>query len=83
VYFGQVRFVEIAKRIAVRPLNQLSPEEDFMLGILLGYERGQQCQRYLARVRRSPRHARLRRDLANTPPCAWPAPQAPSIKLHE
>ena len=58
VYFGQVRFVEIAKRIAVRPLNQLSPEEDFMLGILLGYERGQQCQRYLARVRRSPRHAR-------------------------
>jgi hypothetical protein len=51
LYFGQASHVEIARRIAVRPLNQLSPEEDFMLGILLGYERGQQCSRYLDRVR--------------------------------
>jgi len=51
LYFGQSRFVEIARRIAVRPLHQLSPEEDFMLGILLGYEHGQQCQRYLEKVR--------------------------------
>ncbi|MET0388539.1 MAG: DUF2023 family protein [Polyangiales bacterium] len=51
LYFGQSRFVEIARRLAVRPLNQLSPEEDFMLGILLGYERGQQCRRYLVRIR--------------------------------
>jgi len=55
LYFGQSSYVEIARRIAVRPLNQLSPEEDFMLGILLGYERGQQCNRYLDRVRSTAR----------------------------
>jgi len=52
LYFGQSSHVEIARRIAVRPLNQLSPEEDFMLGILLGYERAQQCTRYLDRIRK-------------------------------
>jgi hypothetical protein len=51
LYFGQARFVEIARRLAVRPLNELTPEEDFMLGILLGYERGQQCRRYLGKIR--------------------------------
>jgi hypothetical protein len=51
LYFGRARYVEIARRLAVRPLNELSPEEDFMLGILLGYERSQQCRRYLVRIK--------------------------------
>ncbi|MEY4581540.1 MAG: hypothetical protein RL701_6243 [Pseudomonadota bacterium] len=54
LYFGQARYVEIARRLAVRPLNRLSPEEDFMLGILLGYDSGQQCQRYLEKIRSGP-----------------------------
>lgn len=29
-----------------RPLHQLSPEEDFMLGAMLGYDICAQCERY-------------------------------------
>lgn len=50
LYFGNPQFVAVARRIAVRPLSQLSAEEDFMLGTLLGYDREQQCRRYLGRL---------------------------------
>ena len=30
----------------IRPLNQLSAEEDFILGAMLGYDLCQQCKRY-------------------------------------
>ena len=29
-----------------KPLNKLTPEEDFMLGIMLGYDISMQCERY-------------------------------------
>lgn len=32
-----------------RPLNQLSPEEDFILGALLGYDIRMQCECYCSR----------------------------------
>lgn len=32
-----------------RPLDQLSPEEDFILGALLGYDIRMQCERYCSR----------------------------------
>jgi hypothetical protein len=50
VFFGTAQFVAVAKRIAVRPLHQLSAEEDFILGTLLGYDGEQQCRRYLGRL---------------------------------
>lgn len=50
LYFGNPQFVAVARRLAVRPLSQLSAEEDFMLGTLLGYDREQQCRRYLGRL---------------------------------
>ena len=50
LYFGNPQFVAVARRIAIRPLSQLSAEEDFMLGTLLGYDREQQCRRYLGRI---------------------------------
>lgn len=50
LYFGNPQFVAVARRIAIRPLAQLSAEEDFMLGTLLGYDREQQCRRYLGRL---------------------------------
>lgn len=49
LFFGHPQFVAVARRIAVRPLCQLSAEEDFMLGTLLGYDREQQCRRYLGK----------------------------------
>ena len=32
-----------------RPLNELSPEEDFILGAMLGYDLCAQCERYCER----------------------------------
>ena len=39
----------MARAIVTRPLNALTAEEDFMLGTLLGYDREQQCRRFLTR----------------------------------
>jgi hypothetical protein len=47
VFFGAPALVATARLIADRPLHQLSPEADFMLGTLLGYACEQQCERYL------------------------------------
>lgn len=32
--------------IVNKPLNKLSPEEDFMLGAMLGYDITMECERY-------------------------------------
>ena len=37
----------------VRPLHQLSPEEDFILGALLGYDICLQCERFCTRKKRA------------------------------
>jgi len=49
VFFGHSLCVEIVKRIGYRNLAWLKPEEDFILGIMLGYDRIKQCERYLKR----------------------------------
>jgi len=49
IFFGRGPWVETARRIVTGPLNQLSPEEDFILGTLLGYDGEGQCRRYLTR----------------------------------
>jgi len=50
VFFGNPACVEIVRRFAGRPLNRWSPEEDFMLGVMLGHDRIQQCLRYARRA---------------------------------
>lgn len=50
VFFGNAQFVAVARRLTIRPLHQLSAEEDFILGTLLGYDGEQQCRRYLGRL---------------------------------
>jgi hypothetical protein len=50
LFFGNAQFVSVARRIAIRPVHQLSAEEDFILGALLGYDREQQCKRYLGKL---------------------------------
>lgn len=49
VFFGAPKCVTIMKILAIKPLNHFTDEEDFILGIMLGYDRHQQCERYLQR----------------------------------
>ena len=46
VYFGEKSCVDVVKTFNPK-LNELTPEQDFMLGIMLGYDRVKQCIRYL------------------------------------
>lgn len=49
LFFGRPAFVAVARSFVTRPLNELTAEEDFMLGTLLGYDGEQQCRRFLVR----------------------------------
>lgn len=51
VFFGEPECMEVMEYLANKPLNKFSPEEDFILGALLGYDKRQQCLRYLAKKR--------------------------------
>ena len=47
VFFGKDECLNVTNRICGdKPLNLLTPEEDFILGILLGYSISEQCNRY-------------------------------------
>ena len=46
VYFGAKECVDVVKTFNSK-LNELTPEQDFMLGIILGYDRVKQCERYM------------------------------------
>ena len=47
VFFGAKDCVDVVKTFVSKKLNELSPEQDFILGIMLGYDRLKQCGRYL------------------------------------
>ena len=49
IFFGGCVCVEIVNDFGVRSLSDLSDEQDFMLGVMLGYDRLKQCERYLIR----------------------------------
>ena len=49
LFFGKPECMDIMQHIIVRPLNQLSAEEDFILGAMLGYDLCQQCKRYCSK----------------------------------
>ena len=46
LFFGKPECMEAMRHIIIRPLNQLTAEEDFILGAMLGYDLCQQCKRY-------------------------------------
>lgn len=50
VFFGKPAWVDTARLVVNKPLSRLSPQEDFILGTLLGYDREQQCLRLQARM---------------------------------
>ena len=49
VFFGNPECIEIVKQFSDKELNCISTEEDFILGIMLGYGKKQQYQRFLSR----------------------------------
>ena len=49
VYFGRRECLDAIRLFVTRPLNELSPEEDFILGAMLGYDLCAQCERYCER----------------------------------
>ncbi len=53
LFFGNPECVEIVKSFEAKSLNDLTPEQDFMLGIMLGYSREQQYSRYLKQLKSS------------------------------
>ena len=46
LFFGREVCIDAIRLIVTKPLNQLSPEEDFILGAMLGYDIRLQCERY-------------------------------------
>ncbi|HDM75321.1 MAG TPA: DUF2023 family protein [Deltaproteobacteria bacterium] len=51
VFFGDRVCIEIIQQMSFKPLSELTDEEDFIIGIMLGYDRLKQCERYLKRKR--------------------------------
>lgn len=49
LFFGKQACLDAVCGFIHKPLNQLTPEEDFMLGAMLGYDISQQCERYCSR----------------------------------
>lgn len=49
VFFGKPACLEILRKFSCKELNNLSPEEDFILGMMLGYGKNQQYERFLTR----------------------------------
>jgi hypothetical protein len=49
VFFGTKYCIEILKSFPTLSLDKISNEQDFILGIMLGYDRIKQCMRYLER----------------------------------
>lgn len=52
VYFGHKACVDVVKSFGSCPHCLHTPEQDFLLGIMLGYDRTRQCERYLNRLER-------------------------------
>ena len=49
LFFGRQECLDTIRLMITKPLNQLSPEEDFILGAMLGYDIRVQCERYCER----------------------------------
>lgn len=47
IFFGAKDCVEVVETFVEKKLNELTAEQDFILGIMLGYDRLKQCGRYL------------------------------------
>jgi len=49
VFFGKDECIQIVQSFGDKSLSDFSDEQDFILGIMLGYDRSQQYDRYIKR----------------------------------
>ena len=49
IFFGEPECLATINTFINQPLNMLTPEQDFILGALLGYDICKQCKRYCKR----------------------------------
>lgn len=49
IFFGEEQCVKIIQLFNKKSLIEFTHEEDFILDIMLGYDRMKQCERYMAR----------------------------------
>ena len=52
LFFGKKECLDAIRMIVTKPLCQLSPEEDFILGAMLGYDICAQCERFCERKKK-------------------------------
>ena len=52
IYFGRKQCLDVIRMIVDKPLSQLTPEEDFIIGALLGYDICCQCERFCEKKQR-------------------------------
>lgn len=52
LFFGKKECLDAIRLMITKPLCQLTPEEDFILGAMLGYDICAQCERYCERKNR-------------------------------
>ncbi len=57
LYFGRRECLDAIRLIVTKPLSELSPEEDFILGAMLGYDICAQCERFCERKQKASRYA--------------------------
>ena len=53
LYFGKEECLNVVRTFVSKPLNLLTPKEDFLLGIMLGYDITRQCERYCANIEKA------------------------------
>jgi len=46
LFFGRKECLNVIRMMVDKPLSHFTPEEDFMLGAMLGYDITLQCERY-------------------------------------
>ncbi len=49
VFFGSEAAINVVETMNLEKLNLMTDEEDFILGIMLGYDRMKQCERFIFR----------------------------------
>ena len=52
VFFGDASCISVIKKFNKQHLNDFNSEQDFILGVMLGYDTAMQCERYLKRSKR-------------------------------
>lgn len=53
LFFGDRACLDAVSEFSHKPLNMLTPEEDYMLGTMLGYDITLQCRRFCERKKRA------------------------------